>query len=287
MPEKQRIGRREFLKLGGYGLLASVVGMMGPVACTTTISQAEAATDHFDRCVQGASGKSLLSRFVRCLPELQLQPRPVSAASLETRLGLAQTLQVELEQTPAEEVIARTFPVTVRYSAWLVAGISIELFGLVLENSTLPEVELKAWAFEHVDPHVASLDRALVPFRGLLHDPDANFSAELEAEVAEHVEELRGRLVLLGDSSLIAMAEQIRRVLAQGERLLRLRVACSSLGEAQTQAFRAQLAEDAPSDGDISWSFSATWPEWNKIVRGEMSAIDRVVHSIFTVGLLL
>ena len=92
---------------------------------------------------------------------------------------------------------------------------------MVLENSALPEFELKAWAFEHVDPHVASLDRALVPFRGLLHDPDASFSAELEAEVTEHVEELRGRLVLLGDPSLIAMAEQIRRVLAQGERLLR------------------------------------------------------------------
>jgi hypothetical protein len=181
--------------------------------------------------------------------------------------------------------VATAFPLSLRYPAWLAAGISIELIELVLEKSALPEIELEGWAFEHDLPHTAAIDQALAPLCMLLRTPGAAFSNDTEARVAEAVEALRGRLVLLGDKKLIAMAETIGRLVAQGDRPTGMHLAVTAGDNPAAPPFQAVLEKNGA--GDISWQLDASVAEWSKRVRKDIRAIDKVVISSLAGSLLL
>lgn len=284
----RRTCRRDFLKLSGLSVLAGSAGLLGLSACRPgTPPPADVPTDLFLGCLSTcpAGGDSLLSCYLHCLPELQNQPRPISAESLQGRLSMEQLLRAELEAQAVNQIVASAFPLSVRYPAWLAAGICIELFELVLEKSALPEFELEGWAFEHVLPHTAAIDQALDPLCALLRTPGAAFSSDIEARVAEALETLRGRLVLLGDKKLIAMAEVMGRLVAQGDRPVGMRLAVSTGDNPAAPPFQAVLEENGASE--ISWQFEAPAAEWEKRVRKDVRAIDKVVISSLAGSLLL
>jgi hypothetical protein len=284
----RRTCRRDFLKLSGLSVLAGSAGLLGLNACRPgTPPPADVPTDLFLGCLSTcrAAGDSLLNCYLHCLPELQNQPRPISAESLQGRLRMEQLLRAELETLAVNQIVASAFPLSVRYPAWLAAGISIELFELVLEKSALPEFELEGWAFEHVLPHTAAIDQALAPLCALLRTPGAVFSSDTEARVAEAVEALRGRLILLGDKELIAMAEAIGRLVTRGDRPTGMRLAVAAGDNPATPPFQAVLEENGA--GDISWQLDASVAEWSKRVRKDIRAIDKVVISSLVGSLLL
>lgn len=284
--------RRNFLRWGGIGLLASLAGA---TTCAPSLAQPQppeaedifvAGVQHCRQPSEDDEPQSLLNCFLRHLPELQLAPRPVSGDSLAQRLELAAALRVELAQLPAEEVIGKALPLTLRYPGWLVAAISIELFELALAHSPLPAFELKGWAYEHVEPHVASIDRALAPLCRLMRSPEAAFTPQLEAAVAEQLDTLRGRLVLLGDKLLVAMAETIRQTLALGDAPVLLRVVGSVSQPEAEASLQYSLAADSPFPGDLTWHFSGTATGWANPERKEIRAGDKVVGALLTAGLL-
>lgn len=275
--------RRNFLKLSSLGLAGSALpGLATPKA------HSAGPVDTFSQCVladQAGSPRSLLESCLRCWPELQIQPRPVSVPSLVARLRLFRQLEAELAMFDPAEIGQTVFPITGRYPAWLAAGVSLDLFSLVLENSTLPEFELRGWAYEHVLPHTAFLDEARRPLTRLLTRPDSAFSPEVEAAVAGALEALAGRLFLLRDETLMALAGLLRQMLAQGEAstLLRLFVTVEA---GAVPPFQATLAERAPGSDDFMWRLQATPDMWAKLTRKEVRAIDKVVLGLFTAGLL-
>jgi hypothetical protein len=282
---KQRLDRRDFLKLAGLTVLGAGAGSLGLSGCQAASPRAVTEADLFLDCMSACGGTSapVLDCYLTCLPELQIQPRPVSAESLAQRLALAQSLRTELASQAVDQLAPLVFPLLLRYPGWLAAGISLELFELVLENSALPEFELEGWAFEHVLPHTASIDQALAPLAELLRTPGAALSDDLTARVAEPLEALRGRLVLLGDKKLIAMAELIARVLARGNHPTKLRLTVI-IDDAAASPFQAVLEQDIFDT--VNWQFTASSTEWTRTVRKDIRAIDKVIMSSLAAGLL-
>lgn len=185
-------------------------------------------------------------------------------------------LQEEIGRIPVEELAESVFPLVVRYPAWLVAGVSLELFELVLEKSRLPDFELHGVAMEHVLPYYALTDQALIPLCRLLRSPSTSFSAEIEATATEQIEQLRGRLRLLGDRSLMAVAQTIRNVLSRGDEPTMLRVFVNVSDVDKKPMLQATLEENRPHSGDVLWRFETTSEEWTTIVRKNVRAIDKV-----------
>lgn len=282
---RQRINRRDFLKWGGLTVLGAGAGSLSLSGCDVASPREATQADLFLDCIStcGAASTPGLDCYLTCLPELQVQPQPISADSLQQRLALAQSLRTDLERQAADRIAPLVFPLLLCYPGWLVAGISLELFELVLENSALPEFELDGWAFEHVLPHTASIDQALAPLGELLRTPGATLSDDITAKVAEPLAALRGRLVLLGDEALIAMVELIARVMVRGNQPTRLRLTVT-IDEAAAPPFQTVLEED--TFGTINWQFTASSTEWTRVVRKDIRAIDKVVMSSLAGGLL-
>lgn len=271
--------RRKLIKWGGAGMtLAALNCRAWPGYARSNIAD---GIDPFVTCVNAfQQSHSTLERFMLSLPELQVAPLAQSVDSVFERERLFNQLSEELLQTPVADIAIKAFPMTVRYPAWLALAISLELFELVLENSRLPEFELPGVAREHMLPYTAVIDLALIPLCGLLRTPFGTLSDQDRAQVADRLELLRGRLLLLGDPTLLRIAKQLQKLFILDKAPVLLRTFANLLPEGTTPGFQASYQQQLPA-GELVWWFLATPAEWEKIIRRRDRALDKVVKSMF------
>ncbi len=283
--EQDTVTRRTLLKLGGAGLATGLLLPFTSMAATNTPEDVS-KLDIYIQCMSNCMGDStnpLLRCALLCLPELQVQPRPVSQDSLAQRINLANQLKGALKSMSVEQIIPDTFPMTVRYPAWLATAISLELFELQLEHGPLPAFELNGIAMEHVLPFMALIDQAAIPLCDLLHHPGQKLSIEIEKQVAKHIEQLRGRLVLLGDKTLISIAEAHNKLLSLGRTPVLLHLRVNINDDLVDGTFIGQFENE--QYGDLLWSFTSTTVGWlstvhKDFINDDLRAIDKVVTSM-------
>jgi len=275
--DQAKFTRRRLLKYGGLGVLAGTLGSRdlgysGPLQ----------AQDPFISRVSGIRNTgdlSLLESMLLSLPELQIQPRGVSEASVAARQQLDGQLGRELSQTAVAELASTAFPSVVRYPAWLAVAIGLELFEIVLQNSGLFEFELPGVSREHVLPFTALIDLALIPLCQMLRDPQIPLAPEVQALVTGRIDDLRGRLVLFGDDALIAMAEALNQMLARGTLPTLIKTVVNVLPQAAEPAFTFGYKQDLRA-GQMNWAFSATAAEWEKIIDKQHRTMDKLIKSL-------
>lgn len=264
MPLERTWSRRALLK----GALVGATWSAWPA-----VGRASEADDLFLAAARAGlrKGWSPLRSLLYALPELQLQPRP---GDLVGREALARLLEADLIAQASSAPLALFSPFVVRLPAWLAVAVSLELFELQLENGPLPAFELTGVAREHVQPFTALIDQALRPVCELLRRPDRVFDAEQEAVMTDFLLQLRGRLVLLGDETLIATAERLRQGLGQGVQPLLLRVLAEE--DRASETLEAVFAFDE-DNGVLNWRFRADGHGWAAPSQNAARAVDKLI----------